>query len=321
MAQTFSNGDEFLVDDSRSARTNQNAQSTQKTQSTSDLTEDGVELANTGGFRTQGINGVQATNDAQSKGGIVQVLGLAMGAAYTATCVSNPPWTVWACPLAAQSFIDSLAGGSAKKAAHQTGTYIDPTHANSNFDNSNGDSDISEVYTAQAQEGLKNLADMGYTVGPNGTVLGPDGQTFTPADYANAQALAAKGYSPQQIAEIQRSMASTNKAAASQAGVDLDALQASNAEGVGGGGSQGLGGGGYGQAGLVGADRVIEEIEYVGGNGRDKDKGRLPASQAAELSTNFNGDPIGISMANLFLIVHKKYKDKKKEKEFINKEY
>ena len=83
-------------------------------------------------------------------------------------------------------------------------------------------------------------------------------------------------------------------------------------------------GAGYDVSGGPGDIIIDEEIE-IGRRGRNGKNGkkvdRLPAAAAAELSKSFNGEKIGIGMADLFYMVHKNYGDKKKAKAFFDREY
>ena len=265
--------------------------------------DEGSDLGATGGFNVTQQGGLDGTADGQSKGSSVNILGLAMGAGFVKICTQ--PFQQWACPLAAMSFKDALAGRSAQQAAFQTGTYLDPSLG------STGASSFDPVYDQQALDGLQNLSEMGYTVNDDGSVSTPEGESFSAGDYASADSLMNKGLSPDLANKAMNGLASVKSAAAAKTGIPIETPGQAVAS-VGG-----AGGGGYSNS--AGGDMVIEEIEY---RERKKKNKRMPSSEAAKLSKNFNGDPIGIGMANLFLIVHQKYVEKKKMKtEFINREY
>ncbi len=314
MGQTLSDGNEFLVDERQRTNLTDGGDSSNGSAGSEDL--EGVMEEE--GFVTQ-QGGLQGTNDGQSKGSAVQMLGMAMGAGFAAICPQMGGQ--WACPLAAMSFMDAMSGGSAKQAAFETGTYIDPTHGGGggDYDASGGGNDIQQ---AQAEDALSQLAEMGYTTNSDGSVTGPDGQTFTADDFASLEKMMNNGMSAGAAQAAMDKIGQVKEDAAQKAGVSMGEAEAAVGGAVAATSKQPE----PGSLSTFGAsnssaskDKFIEEVEYRH-LGKKKNK-RLPASEAANLSKNYNGDPIGIGMANLFLIVHKKYTEKKTKKEFFNSEY
>ena len=303
-----------MIDDSRVVEENpgdyRGGNLSSGSQSELEVGEEGQELGDTGSFNTTQQGGLDGTSDAQSQGSGVQMLGVAMGAMYASQC---GPHNAFACAAAAMSFADAMSGSSAQNAAYQTSTYIDPTSGY------NGDeSGIDPLVDQQIQDGIQQLADSGFTLNGDGSVSGPNGETYTSADLQSADGLIAKGATPEQAAQFLRESGDIRNAAANKAGVDLGDLaaedegQAVSAAGGGFGADDSSGGSGI----VDGADTYIEEIEI-----RKKKKGRgLAEAAASQLATTFNGDPIGIGMGNLFMIVNQKYGSENKKKRFFNRE-
>lgn len=287
----------------------QNNTSTNPSDESTDLEDQS--LGETGGFNVTQQGGLDGTNNAQNQGSGVQMLGLAMGAMFASQCGPHNPF---ACAAAALSFADAMAGSSANSAAYQTGTYMDPTAGGGG--NGTG---TDPIVDQQIQDGLQDLSDAGFTLNGDGSVTGPDGQTYTAADLQNAESLEAKGASPEQAAQFVKEMGQVQAAAAKKAGVELPKEGEGEGQAVAatsGFGSVDASGGGSGGAG--GGDTLIEEIEYR--NGKGKQKRGIAEAAASKLSTNFNGDPIGIGMGNLFLIVNQKYGSENQKKRFFDKE-
>jgi hypothetical protein len=278
--------------------------------------QQGQNLNATGGYAVTQNSGRQAAANTMNQGGGSQMLGLAMGAAFASQCGWQNPF---ACVAAAMSFMDAAASGSSKLNGIDTLGAID---VNTGLPRA---VDGTDPYQEQIAAGLEQLASMGYTVNPDGSVNTPDGMTLTAEDLSSVEALMNKGVSPDAAANAMQSISDTRSEVSANMGMkDEDGAGAGQAVAASGLGSGGEGGGSGGAAGgQAMGDLIIEEIEYRGADKKKKGDGRMPASQAAELSKNFNGTPIGIGMADLFLIVHKKYDEKKKSKkgEFITREF
>ncbi len=325
--QTLSNGEDFVVDDSRVTQTdrdindpfglNSQVQTEEEVAPSANETlgDAGKDLGASGGFSVTQQGGLDGVNNAMKDGKSVEIMGLAMGASYAAICAT--PHNKWACPLAAMSFADALTGSSAQSSAYKTGAKLDPTFGSqysSDF-NENGET----IYQAQAEQGLQDMAAQGYVMNADGSVTTPEGESISANDYGSAKKLQAKGFTPSAAQKAMQGQSSVIAQASKETATDLQELADRQVASAGSGGSS-SGSAFAADAGAAAAiGGVTETIEY---RKRGKNKKRLPSSEAAQLSKNFNGDPIGIGIANLFLIVHQKYKEKKNKKtEFINREY
>lgn len=310
--QTFSDGNDFVVNGNRSVQTNPGDNSslglTDGTSSSakSKLDDNGETLGDTGAFNVTQTGGLDNTNMGQNLGGGVQMMGLAMAGMFAKQC---GPHNTFACVAAGLSAADAMMGSSAKSAAFQTGTYMDPTAGG--YDSNNTDNGADPVVQSQLQDVLHDLANQGYTLNEDGSVTGPNGQSYSSSDLASMQALQNAGATAQGAANFMKNMKNVKAAAAKKAGVNLNAVKRNVAS------ASGASSGGAVKA-ITPGDLVIEEIEYRGVASK---KNKMSAKAAAKLSKNFNGEPIGIGMANLFLIVHEKYKEKNQKRNFLTKEY
>ena len=277
----------------------------------------------TGGYSATQQGGLEGANQGASNGGLVAALGAAMGAGFTAACFSCSPSPCWGyCAMAAMSFADAASGAGANAAGVSTGN-----HLNTDWGSFDGtDLGLDPITVAEIQDGAQQLQDSGVVVNSNGTVTTPNGETYSSSDFSSAEDMIAKGMSPGAAAKAAKQISDIKNEAAKKAGVNLDDLagdgNAGALAGVGGaigGAGSAVGDNAFGTGGGGGGDTVIEEVEYRGG--KKGKNNRLPASQAALLSKDFNGDPIGIGMGDLFLRVKLKYKQKIKQKAFFTKEY
>ena len=321
---TQAHSNDFLVDDSRVAEEQNGSDSGLGLSSgtadeyipepTSAL---GEEIQDTGGYDNVRQGGLDGSNNLAEQGGGIQLAGLAMAAAFASQCGPQNPF---ACAAVGLSIADAIAGGGAKSAGIKQGNYLD---------NGGGGpgSETDPIIDQQIDELKTDLEESGYTVNADGSVTGPNGQTYTGQDFASEEAIQkAFGMGAGAAGQAMQSLQSAQTAAAKKAGISIPNRSTASEEvdeGAGGGDGSGAGkdGSGAGSAigGVIGGDQLIEEIEY---RGKKKKKKGLSAKKAAMLSKDFNGSPIGIGMADLFLIVHQKYREKKgKKNEFINKEY
>lgn len=328
-SNSLSNGEDFLVDDSQRSASTTAAGSRISTSPTSSLRSDvggtlsrervgeqGENLNATSGFQVTQSGGLGNANDAASSGSATQLIGLAMGAGFAKTC--STPSGQWACPLAVMSFADALSAGKASKDAANTAAVLD-SNTGLPIDGSGTGQD---TYNDQAATGLQDLARMGFTLNPDGSVSTPNGSTLTADDFSSQESLMTKGLSPEMARQAMQGMSDVQKNALAESGVNPEeAAGSGQALGLMAAG-QGSGGGYSSGGGQAANDRIVEEVVFLNGKNKKK-KERMPAAEAAELSKNFNGTPIGIGMADLFLIVHKKYREKKDSntREFITREY
>ncbi len=312
--QRVSNSNTNSVTNSTQTQLTNGTQGGTGSQGTSSTGPQGSDPNATGGFAATPVGGLTHANQAASSGNSTQIIGLAMGAAFAAVCAQ--PFQQWACPIAAQSFMDALSAGRARDNAINTANYIDP-----NYDpNTNPIADY-ETQNQEAIDGINQMSGMGYTVNPDGSVTSPDGVSVAAGEMMTPSGLAAKGFNPQQIEAIMNKIKDVQTAALEKAGVDPNSVSGQAVAGSGGGLGSGAGADGYG-SGMASQGSEWVEIEEIRGGRKLAKDNRMPASQAAKLSKNFNGSPIGIGMADIFLIVQQKYDEKKlKKTEFINREY
>jgi hypothetical protein len=316
--QVLTNGEEFYDDESRAiqddpayiqnqgntgARSSRSGSASQAAQRGIDDTGDSFGATDSYQFSDGG--GIEGADAAGSSGSGVQMRGMIMGAAFAAQCGPQNPM---ACVAAAMSFMDAGAGSDARGYANDMINDIDPYSAGGGPGGSGDD-----VRATEIQRQLKNLSELGYQVNPDGSVTGPNGENYTKEDLSSEQALQARGLTPAQASQFMNDLGEIRDNAIKEAGNpdEIGQAVASTAGAGGGGGPNYIGGNN-------GSTTIVEEVEI-----RDRRKKRgLASAEAAKLSKNFHGDPIGISIANIFQIVHLKYKEKNKKKtEFINKEY
>ena len=268
-------------------------------------------LNNTNGFETATSGGRENAETSASNSGMTQALGMIMGAAFMSQC-NKPPGNVAPCILGAMSFMDAFASGNNKGNSINFEQSLLPDAGDTTTDGGTTPEE-SEILAQEAAAELKKLEGMGFVSNSDGSVVAPDGQTYTGGDFANKDALVNKGFSSDQAQAALDLLKSTSDQAQSEVG-------AASARGIASVGSGGGGDGGGAAAPL--SDLIIDENSGVLKKAGSKNGvGRMPADQAAKLSKNFNGTPIGIDIADLFLIVTKKYEEKKNNSEFINKEY
>lgn len=264
---------------------------------------DDRQLTNVDGFTNTDSgarnNGEQSQNDSNS----TQILGLIMGAAFAAMCGPKNPA---ACVMAAMSFADAAASGrnSSNSAAFQNQLLPNGQTLTGN-----------EGVDAGAQEGLSKLNELGYAINSDGSVTTPEGETLTSEDFASVQSLTDKGLTPEQ-AQNALDLFKQVSADAQKQVAELGEKKG-NAFAIGDDG-------GFTSGSVTIIDEGPESSRGKKSkniNKSSKKGARLPASELAGLKKNFNGEPIGIGLANIFLIVKKKYEDKDKERSFLKKEY
>ena len=255
---------------------------------------------NSGGNR---INADQSRDDSSS----VQALGLAMGAMFSAICPT--PGGSWACAPAALSFLDALRAGN------NGGSSVGFSNALQTNGGLNGaDTTTLQAGNQEAEAQLRELEGQGVLVNrETGAVTTPDGQTLSGTDFSSQQALEAKGFTPEQAASIMDKLNEIQAAAVKKAPDKKKQLASTTT----GGGDSGAGSDAEASAGEI----VFEDEDDGKAKVAKTDKDRLPANEAAKLSKNFNGSPIGIGLADIFLIVKKKYEKEDSRNAFFKREY
>ncbi len=267
----------------------------------------------------------EGAREVKSQGKDVNLLGLAMGAAFASQCSPHSPQN---CVFAALSFMDALAGKKASNNGNATcQNYGGDCSTGGDGDGDggpdgdgdggpDGDGDGGPDGDPREREIEDTLRDNGYTLNPeNGTVTTPGGQSYTAADAQSAQSLMNKGMSAGQAAEAMKNLAEVKAKA-------LKELSKEGGQERGLASVSGTGGGAVSDLSSMGGGDVYVDEEVSGKKKKKKKDDGLTEAQASQLSKNFNGQPIGIGMGNLFIIVSDKYKEKRKKRNsFINREY
>lgn len=276
----------------------------------------GNSVKNTGNMGSSRRGAQQLSRQVADKGSQVNFMGLAMSAMFASQC---GPQNKFACVAAGLSMIDAMASKKTRNNALTTCShYGGNCRINTNNPNPNGNPDD----TNTEQEVRQTLANNGYSLNEeNGSVTTPEGNTLTSEDFKSAESLMATGVPAGQAAEAMQNIADVKtKALKKLAEKQGDQQQRGLASVSVGGDSSAGGSSGGGAFGSMG-DVVVEKEIYKNKGKKKKDEG-LSAEKAAQLSKTFNGQPVGIGMANLFLIVSQKYKEKRETRnQFINKEH
>ena len=222
----------------------------------------------------------------------------------------------------------SLAGAGGNEDGNGNGDGNGDPSGNNNLEN--------EVRDGMRRAGIKLRND---------GVEGPDGEVYKRTDFGSPAKIMGKGFTKGQAMAAIKSLADTRSRALAQMGdegqasrglasLDMDEDEesgssgegATGGEGSGGQGSASSGGGGMGMlSGLggsgLGKSKKKERKKKNSHRGQGMGKNSLSPEEAAGLSKTFNGQRIGIAMANIFLIVHQKYREKRNQgTEFINRE-
>jgi hypothetical protein len=276
------------------------------TSSGSDTINDGENLDDISGFNNATSGAEQNAQQSAGDSGATQMLGMIMGAMFMAMC-NKPPGNIAPCIMGAMSFIDAMASGGNKGNSTNFGNSL-----LSNGGDTGDTTDESAVMAQEAEAQLQALEEMGFVSNADGSVTAPNGETFTGGDLASTSALEAKGIGAGQAQAALDLLKTAREKAAQEVGAAAKGRAIASVGGAGGGGA----------AGPL-PDLIIDEEggAFSKGKSRKNKIGRIPANEAAKLSKNFNGTPIGIAGADIFLIVTRKYEDKDKQKSFINKEY
>lgn len=279
--------------------------------SDSDSVSDG-NLEDNNGFENTASGARENAAASSSSSGFTQMLGMAMGAAFMSGCNAHNPMN---CVLGAMSFIDAAASGGNKGNSINFENSLLPT-SGVNGEVITAEVTEAEIMAQEAQAQLQALEAMGYVANPDGSINTPGGKTFSGGDFSSPGALENKGLNSAQAQAALDLLKSTKDKA-------IEDLGESSGNGGRAIASVGGSGGGGGSSASSLPDLIIDG-ESSGGrrkNKKNRGAGRMPADQATKLSKNFHGTPIGISIADIFLIVKKKYQEKDSKQEFINKEY
>jgi len=267
----------------------------------------------------------EGSREVKSKGKDVNLLGLAMAAMFASQC---RPTNEWACVAAGLSAMDAMAAKQASNNGNITCQRYggdcsvssdggDGGDGGPDGDGDGGPDGDGDGGGPTPQDIITPLENQGYVFDTeNRSVTTPDGQTITANDFGSAESLMNKGMSAGQAGQAMKGVADVKAKALEKMGKE-ESQERGLASVSGTGGAAG----GYASdLSSMGGDVYVDE--EVPGKKKKKKKDGLSEAQASQLSKNFNGQPIGIGMGNLFMIVGDKYKEKRKKRNsFINKEY
>lgn len=262
------------------------------------------------------VNGSATTtasnnNSGQSAATLAGAMYGAMSAMEFSSCGPHHPS---ACALgalyagmAALSLMQAAENGNV---AEQAATTADDTSAattSTATDSLSTASDSSSTLAALAatKSALKNGINGNTADLTTGKITTSDGSSYSAADFSSPSSMAAAGFSPDQIATAMATADKVNAKIADK--IKLGALTSAN-------GSADAGGGG----GVKSADTADGEEKPTTAPGLPKNSTspRQPASVAG-LTTNYNGNPIGVSQDDIFKMMSRRYQVKEKQNEFI----
>ena len=275
------------------------------------------------GVSAQGNNNQNKGSQQQAlgvanQGNKLNFMGLAMGAMFASQC--NPPTNVWPCIAAGLSFLDAMTAKNASNNGLRTcGNLGNNCQLDSDYSPGNGPTTPQQK--EQEQEILTTLSDNGFNLNEeNGSVTGPDGKEYTSKDIADPASMMAAGATSGQAEQFMKGLANARSKALNKWKKEHgEEEQERGIASVPVSGGSGFGGSGYGQGFSGSGDVVVEEDVHLGKKKKDDDSSK---EDFTKYKKDFNGQPVGIAMSNLFQIVHKKYKEKREtKKEFINKEF
>ena len=128
-------------------------------------------------------NGAQSSSDSSG----VQMLGMAMSAMFASQCSSNNPM---ACVMAGLTMMDALSAGDNKGESDRFRTALNPNATPSGPTNADANGQFAEQQTALQEQ----LAGLGYSINADGSVGGPNGESYTGSDFFFARKFSSKGF-------------------------------------------------------------------------------------------------------------------------------
>lgn len=266
------------------------------------------------GTAAPSVNDSAKNSQGQNSGGQgAAALAGAMYAAMSAMEFSQcGPFNPGACALGAMfagmsmlSFMQSGEHGNkadmAAITALDTNAYGTTTPQTLGTDSGSAISSAAAADIAKLKNGIGgNMADFS-----SGKITTADGKTYSAQDFSSPAAMAAAGFSPDQIAQAMGVSDKVNKKVEEK--LKLGAMTAANGYDDGGSG----GGGGSTAVSGAGGDGG-----GAGGSGGLGALARGPA-QVAGMSKNFNGEPIGVAGDSIFAMMNRRYQVKEKQNSFI----
>ena len=221
------------------------------------------------------------------------------GATLQGVCETK--YGAWACPLAAQAFAQTILDGDGESKSRGVGRQVDsgtfdfgglgPGLGNPQdfLDNPDQLWQNPEMAVPTAQLGLEQLKDKGYNIDENGNVSTPGGGSVSASN-------ATAGLSESEMEQLKKITAKVES--------KYRAVKMKVKTGGGGGGR-------------MPASYSYEEPNF--GNMFGRKKAGPQAAKTAGLSRMAGGEPIGVSIDNLFHMIHRRYKAKRDSKTFVDK--
>lgn len=160
----------------------------------------------------------------------------------------------------------------------------------------------------RGQVTLRNMSRNGYTVNRDGSVRLPNGRTVKPSTFRNKNEFVAAGFSPGGFAAVQGASAGIQQASAAAVAGAADSAPKSEGADEGGGGAGG-------SATAASAAASLGELNLGAAPVLEGD-GRQTASIGGE-SVNLNGEPIGVSVDNVFSMMTRRYSFENEKDSFI----
>lgn len=229
-------------------------------------------------------NALQSQKDSKS----TNIAGLILAAAMFAICPTSPA----ACAIGAMSLADALMASKNRSNSGVTNNFVGGNKEGTPPGDSTADGGLSPEQLAQAEDLKNKFASQGYVADPNtGSVTFPGGAQVPASSLASPAALEAAGFDPTSAKNFADQF-NALKADAEKSLVKGSDDDASGAKGSGAGNAEGdIGSTLLSQAG-------IKKVEKAGvDSGRD----------ISSLNKKYGDDLIGVSAADIFLIVNKKY--------------
>ncbi len=234
---------------------------------------------------------------------------------------------VWACPMAISTAVQAVMDTKAAKSANNTASQIDcqysfcgaggtgATGAEINpYGNQSGMSPaalererVLDGVERNANQSLRDVGKLGYHANPDGSVSGPNGKNYKGSDFASPQAMAAAGFSSDQIDAAQAAMKDMQKDAKNKF-AELSKIMANGMADAGA--TQTIR-----NKKFVGEEDGFDMSKYLAGlNGN---RGPASAEPFAGLSKNMGQDSIGVQGDNIFKMINRQYDNQRNKKTFL----
>lgn len=294
---------------------------TSQTQTNDSLNAD---LEATEGYQSVDGGGLQNAQRINQRSRAMELVAKGVQTAFLPSC-SGFFGSPYRCAI---GVVAGIVAGNLNRTANDSMTTSRAFGGTTNYDTG---SNSNEAVNQELIQGIETLEGLGYTVGTSGTITTPEGTKLTGGDLRTVEGLKAFGATESEAAKMVQELAEVQKQAQQQAaagfgssediGSESSGPESSATQASAGVATKSQEDGAFESSDGSGSGQAVSKAEYRR-RSKKKKMARMPASEAAEFSKDFHGTPIGIDIANIFLIVHKKYRDKKSKKtEFINKEY